>query len=356
MLFFINLMHQLFKMSLNDLIEDYEERTEHEEREIEWNTALDIPVREPKQLWDRQNPLISFKNEEFYQHFRFSKENLLKVVDFIQEDLQFPNNRGLPLSPLQQVCLTLSYYTSGCYLRAAGYFIGVKRACACTTQKRVSSALCKKSHHLIKLPRPEELREAANDLCTQFGIPNCPLGVDGTHIRLENSPIQDDLPEGVHPQDFWCRKQFFSLNVQLIGDNRHLIRDLEAKWAGSTHDARVWKNSAAKVLLESQREFTVAADSAYPISRTILKPFRDPVPSQRHAKFNRALSGLRTICTENTIGIWKRRFPILKRGITTRVSTAIEITRACAMLHNMAILWQEQDVKGNTQDSNLGSN
>ncbi len=95
---------------------------------------------------------------------------------------------------------------------------------------------------------------SADDHFNQLGIPSCPLVIDDTHIRLENAPAQADLPAGVRPQDFWCRKQFFSIKAQVIGDSRHLIRDLGAKWAGYMHDAWVWQHSQAKALLESQKD------------------------------------------------------------------------------------------------------
>ena len=37
-----------------------------------------------------------------FRHFRFHKDNLLKVVDVVKEDLEFKNKRGCPFSPLQQ--------------------------------------------------------------------------------------------------------------------------------------------------------------------------------------------------------------------------------------------------------------
>jgi len=106
------------------------------------------------------------------------------------------------------------------------------------------------------------------------------------------------------------RKQFYSINAQVIGDGKMLIRDLEAKWAGSTHDARIWRNSRAKTIMESQAEFQIVGDSAYPISRTLIKPYRES-PTRNRGRFNKALTGLRTVCTENLIEVWKKHFPCL---------------------------------------------
>ena len=62
---------------------------------------------------------------------------------------------------------------------------------------------------------------------------------------------------------------------------------------------RVWRNSEEKVVFEGQRRFMMAGDSAYPLSPTMMKPYKDPTTRQK--RFNRALSGLRTVTRENVI-------------------------------------------------------
>lgn len=63
------------------------------------------------------------------------------------------------------------------------------------------------------------------------------------------------------------------MNCQVIGDADGYIRGLDAIWPGCVHDARPWRNCEEKETLEAQSEFMVAADSAYPISKIIIKPY-----------------------------------------------------------------------------------
>ena len=56
------------------------------------------------------------------------------------------------------------------------------------------------------------MREIADKLQRDYGIPDCPLGVDGTMIRLGDKPLEMDLPTNTTRQDFWCRQ------VQKISD------------------------------------------------------------------------------------------------------------------------------------------
>jgi hypothetical protein len=62
--------------------------------------------------------------------------------------------------------------------------------------------------------------------------------------------------------------------------------------------------------------------------------------------------GIRTIMTENIIGLWKRKFPNLKLGIRTKVSFACDIIVATAVLHNLAVRWNEPDPGGENVEEN----
>jgi hypothetical protein len=106
----------------------------------------------------------------------------------------------------------------------------------------------------------------------------------------------------------------YAINVQIVGNDQHLILDIDASWQGANHDARIWENSSVKTLIELQRGFLVAGDSGYPISDVLIKPYptREALLDPRKAEFNRRHSRLRTVCSENIFGIMKRKYPILK--------------------------------------------
>lgn len=44
---------------------------------------------------------------------------------------------------------------------------------------------------------------------------------------------------------------------------------------------------------------------------------------------------------ERTYGVWKRRFPCLSRGLTTNLITSTTIVIACAVLHNMSLIFND---------------
>lgn len=44
---------------------------------------------------------------------------------------------------------------------------------------------------------------------------------------------------------------------------------------------------------------------------------------------------------ERTFGIWKRRFPCLSKGLQTKLITSTTIVTACAVLHNLALTFND---------------
>jgi len=74
-------------------------------------------------------------------------------------------------------------------------------------------------------------------------FPNVFGVVDGSQIPIkaprENEPI------------FVCRKQFHSINVQLICGPDYKFFDIESKWPGSIYDSFIYKHCAARRRINS---------------------------------------------------------------------------------------------------------
>lgn len=61
--------------------------------------------------------------------------------------------------------------------------------------------------------------------------------IDGTLVKIQEvGGIQNKT-------DFYCRKQFYALNVQIVCDANALIQDIVARWPGSIHDETIFLNS-----------------------------------------------------------------------------------------------------------------
>ena len=255
------------------------------------------------------------------------------IVNMLEPDLVYDTNRGLPLSPELKVCLALSHYGGGHFQRISGLYGGVCQWAARQALVQVTDSLIDKRNQFIYMPTVAQMEDTSVRMSERFHIPRFGMAVDGVQVRFQDAPRR--LPPDKHAQQFWCRKQCYSLNVQVVGNDRYFY-DIDVRWPGSTHDARVWNRSQVKTYIEQQRRFLVAADSGYPISEVVIKPYSTAEAGQDRRKrtFNRRLSGLRTVMSENLYGVWKRRFPILK-ALRTDFTLSQKIIVATAILFNL---------------------
>jgi hypothetical protein len=214
------------------------------------------------------------------------------------------------LTPEQQLCIALNFFGGGIYTRIAGFCGGVSKSCAWVTINRVTDRLLVLKGQFIQLPTNAEMAETAQYFLERFGLPRFAFGVDGVITSFEEAPC--NCPPGTVKQNLWCRKMKYAINIQAIGNHKRLLLDLNADWQGANNDARIWHNSPVKPLIERQRQYLLAGDSAYPISENLITPYRNAESLRKplKARFNRKLYGLCTVCTENLFSIWKRRCPV----------------------------------------------
>ena len=79
--------------------------------------------------------------------------------------------------------------------------------------------------------------------------------IDGTYIHIKR-PIENS-------QDYYNYKQFFSLNVQAVGDSPRRFIDVECKWPGSVHDAKEFA-----YLVITKNVWDSLLPITYPVTRT----------------------------------------------------------------------------------------
>ena len=263
-----------------------------------------------------------------------------RIVDLLEPDLVYDTNRGLPLSPELKVLIAMNHYGGGHFQRISGLCGGVSQYAARQALVQVTDSLISKTNLFIFMPTVDQMEDTSQQMFQRFHLPRFGMAVDGVQVRFQDAPRR--LPPDKHAQLFWCRKQFYSLNVQIVGNDRYFC-DIDVSWPGSTHDARVWTRSQVKPFIEQQRRFLVAGDSGYPISEVLIKPFNtaEAGDDRRKRLFNQRLSGLRTVMTENLFGIWKRRFPILK-ALRTDFVLSQKIIVATAILFNLGRMFDDE--------------
>ncbi|KAJ8933071.1 hypothetical protein NQ314_014225 [Rhamnusium bicolor] len=126
------------------------------------------------------------------------------------------------------------------------------------------------------------------------------------------------------------RKQYHSLNVQLICDENLKIMNVVARFPGSAHDAHIWRQcNMAQVMETIYRENN--QNLFFPVGR-----FRNTIPGTPEDRFNNQLKSIRRII-ERCNGVLKNRWRCLLKHRVLHYSPekAAHIVIACCMLHNM---------------------
>lgn len=194
----------------------------------------------------------------------------------------------------------------------------------------------------IKFPQGAEAhrnRELFKDLGKHRQWPGLP-GIDGaidcTHVKIVSTPGCE------HHEVFRNRKCDFSINTQAAVGPRTEFLDIVARWAGSMHDSRIFQMSS---LFHRYNEGILTGrlvgDSGYPTLPFVLTPIRPEPEDPPSIRYNRAQIKTRNV-VERTFGILKRRFPCLSRGLGNKLTTVSNIIVACAVLHNLSLMLNDE--------------
>ncbi|KAK0147347.1 putative nuclease HARBI1 [Merluccius polli] len=131
--------------------------------------------------------------------------------------------------------------------------------------------------------------------------------------------------------------------VKIICDAACIITNVEAKWPGSVHDSRIYRECRLSNRFARGKEAKALCTQMCPggswlsIPALSVDPYPDPEPQQR---FNVAHCRTRAR-VEMTLGILKSRFQCLQK-LRVTPERACDIIVACVVLHNIAIIRGEQ--------------
>lgn len=282
----------------------------------------DRSLRRQRVFRDRNDPFELFNDEELYRRFRFDRSTILLITDMVTISPGTARNHSI--SALHQVMITLRFLASNSHQMVISDTFGVSQPTISRIVDRVTDALLKNLHHVIKYPSQDS--ERRNEKSVFYNIAHFPgvIGcIDGTHVRI--------LAPSEHEYIYVNRKGWHSINVQVICDSTCKFWNIVAKWPGSTHDSRILRESA--FYERPNKDGIILGDSGYPCKTWLMTPFLSPNSvSKRTYNFSHCHTRVRI---EMAIGQWKRRFSCLSTGLRVKPDKACKIIAATAILHNI---------------------
>jgi hypothetical protein len=300
---------------------------------------------------------VKYNDTEFLYNFRITRESFFLLLDEIKDKNPFKRNKYKGQRPVAFQLLVFLFRigkegTGGSAAAVSSHF-EIGRGSVINYVRRCVKALHELKEEVVAWPNEDDKKEMKARL-SALGFRHCIGIIDGTLVVL------DFQPEKFH-ECYYSRKSCYALNVMIICDDRKRITYYYAGWPGSTHDNRVWRN--CKVYRDRMNYFDfgeyLLGDSAYSKSTIMVQAFKKhalnaELPGTKEF-FNTMLAHVR-ISSEHCIGILKGRFPCLKRNNIKlkdgkkEVKELVDLIGACAVLHNLLIDYDENDIPSEWYD------
>ncbi|CAI6375872.1 unnamed protein product [Macrosiphum euphorbiae] len=296
-------------------------------------------VRRPRVFKERRNYLLTMNNEEFKKRFRLSKNAVVHIIDQIRDKIAHRTDRNNAVSPENQVLLTLRFYALGTIYQAVGDFVGVSTATAGRIIPRVTHEIAKMRKDIIRMPSTqEEINQAKLNFFSIAKFPRVIGVIDCTHVKILS-------PGGDNAEIFRNRKGYFSINVQIVAGADLKIKNIVARWPGSAHDSNIFSNSRIRAQFEDNMfgDALLLGDSGYGVSNYMMTILNEP-RTEGEQLYNESLIRTRNT-VERLFGVLKRRFPIISLGIKSSLELTQGIIVACAVLHNIARDFNEEELE-----------
>ncbi|XP_059212521.1 putative nuclease HARBI1 [Centropristis striata] len=276
--------------------------------------------------------VLSFPEDFLFERYRFSSNSIIYLNNLLRPYITNLTHRGRALTSEQTLCIALRFFANGSFLYNIGDAEHYGKATVCRAVRKVTLALKRLLPVMVVFPGHKPVRTIKEEFHRIAGLPNVIGCIDGTQIPI-TAPAQN---EG----DYVNRKSFHSINVQIICDAASIITNVEAKWPGSVHDSRIYREcSLSNRFARGEFDGYLLGDRGYPCQPSLLTPYPDPEPGPQQ-RFNVAHCRTRAR-VEMTLGILKSRFQCLRK-LRVTPERACDIIVACVVLHNIAIIRGEQ--------------
>ena len=281
--------------------------------------------------------------DSWKKNFRMKREEFYELVEMIRPYARTRSSRARQdiITLEKRIAMTLHYLKDqGSVIMTANTF-GCSVASTCKAVKEITRILSRNlaTRFIIYPTSKEEVEKINGEFLKKFGFPKITGCVDGTHI-----PISEPH-ENSH--DYFSYKMKYSINVQAMCDARGKFIDVDIKWPGSLHDARVFANSAVQNNYRNGMfklfydELTpggelvpqlLLGDPAYPLLPYVMKEY-ETCKNDSEVMFNTMLRSARNQI-ECAFGRLKARWRMLLRPIDLKLEDVPDVILACFVLHN----------------------
>ena len=181
----------------------------------------------------------SFEEHDWIENFRVSRNTFIYM--YLCSELKAIEKQDTIMrrciSLERRVAITLWVLATTSEFRTVGHLFGVVRNTVCVIVHETCITIVKKLLPVyIQFPEGNALSEVMDGFKQTLDVPQCAGSIDGSHVHV--------TPPSMNHTDYYNRKGWYSMLVQVVVDHEFLFRNLCIGWPGSVHDARVLANSS----------------------------------------------------------------------------------------------------------------
>ena len=188
--------------------------------------AIFVAIQRGRNLFNRRvnnfkNPMDDLNDQEVIDRFRLDRPAIFSLADEISPFLvaSLFENRAVPI--IIQLLVTLRFLATGDMQRSIGDIFNISQGAVSSIIRSVTRAIVRVSRNYICMPAGEEAKAIEGIIFHDFQIPNVVGLIDGTHVRVQAPSLNEYA--------YVNRKNYHSINVQVITDCNHVIRDVVSK-------------------------------------------------------------------------------------------------------------------------------
>ncbi|KAG0415311.1 hypothetical protein HPB47_007520 [Ixodes persulcatus] len=201
-----------------------------------------------ERLCRKHRNAFELPEETFRRQYRLAKNVVRWLCDELREEPELRRVRGswTVMTVEQQVLCALRFYATGSFqgIVASDEHIAGDQATVSIVVRAVSLAIVQclgVPRGWIDFPQTTGERDDLERGFQRLGrIPGVIGCVDGTMIAIVG-PSQNDPT--VTKAAFWCRKQYYALNVMVVCDADCRVMSIDPRYPGSVHDSFAWRYS-----------------------------------------------------------------------------------------------------------------
>ena len=200
-------------------------------------------LRAEREFNDRTD-LLAKSDSWLISRFRLPRHVLIWLCNRLDPLLRRPTRRSHAIPVHAQVLTTLGCLATGSFQRDNADRSGITQPSQSRCMPSVLEAIKSLTQEYIRFPFEDDQQTVIKREFYEIArFPNVVGLIDCTHVRIR--------PPSVNDYAYINRKNYHSINVQVICDANLSLLNVVARWPGGSHDSFIFSNSHVGTQLEA---------------------------------------------------------------------------------------------------------